>query len=401
MGDPRIVSAIRCATYDKEEVINAVRKAAESLGGIESYISRGSRVLVKPNLLQGLSPDRCVTTHPAVVGAVCTLLGELGCKVVIADSPGGGIRYTQANLRSLYHAAGYDIIAEDTGAELNYDTSFYDHFFPEGRYAKRFPVISPVKDCDHILVVSKAKTHLWTLFSGGAKNLFGVIPGLEKPIHHARFRDPLHFGGMILDLNEALMPSLQIMDGIIAMEGDGPSSGTPRPLGLILASPDWTAIDSIACRMIGIPPLDVPTIKAAIDRGDIRSYQTDILLTGDASDFQVTRGFRLPSTYRGEGKGVQKNLLLSTLHNLGRLYTYYPVLNRSRCEQCGRCAMICPVKAISFHSKIPEINRKTCIRCYCCHEICPAGAIQLKPGLARWIIPKVTGLIMNGNDGEE
>jgi formate hydrogenlyase subunit 6/NADH:ubiquinone oxidoreductase subunit I len=143
--------------------------------------------------------------------------------------------------------------------------------------------------------------------------------------------------------------------------------------------------------MMGIPPLEVPTIKAAMDRGVIRNHQTDILLIGDESDVPVIRGFRLPSTYRGEGKGVQKNLLLSTLHNLGRLYTYYPVINRSRCERCGRCATICPVNAISFHSKIPEINRKTCIRCYCCHEICPAGAIQLQPGLARRMIRKMTG----------
>jgi uncharacterized protein (DUF362 family)/ferredoxin len=390
MVEKRIVSAIRCDSYGQEEVLNAVRRAADSLGGIESYIRPGSRVLVKPNLLQGLPPDRCVTTHPAVVGAVCILVRELGCEVVIADSPGGGIRYTPANLRSLYHAAGYDIIAAETGAELNHDTRFYDHSFPEGRYAKRFPVIIPVKDCDHIVVVSKVKTHLWTLFSGGAKNLFGVIPGFEKPIHHARFQDPVHFGGMIVDLNEALMPSLQIMDGIIAMEGDGPSSGTPRPLGLLLASPDWTAIDSIACRMIGIPPLDVPTIKAAMDRSDIMNYQTDILLTGDEFDFPTIQGFRLPSTYRGEGRGVQKSLLLSTLQNLGRMYALYPVPDCSRCEHCGRCATICPVKAISFHSKIPEINRKTCIRCYCCHEICPFGAIQLKPGLARRMIRKVT-----------
>jgi uncharacterized protein (DUF362 family)/Pyruvate/2-oxoacid:ferredoxin oxidoreductase delta subunit len=390
---PETVSAIRCTSYDRNEVINAVRSAADSLGGIESCIRPGSRVLVKPNLLQGLSPDRCVTTHPAVVGAVCTLLRELDCRVMIADSPGGGIRYTPANLRSLYHAAGYDSIAEETGAELNYDTGFYEHSFPEGRYAKRFPVISPVKDCDHIVVVSKAKTHLWTLFSGGAKNLFGVIPGLEKPIHHARFQDPAHFGGMIVDLNEALRPSLQVMDGVIAMEGDGPSSGTPRPLGLILASPDWTAIDIIACRMVGIHPPDVPTIRAAMDRGDIKDYMTDILLKGDEFGFPVIQGFRLPSTYRGEGKGLQKSLLLSLIQNLGRFSTLYPVFNRSRCVRCGRCTMICPVQAISFHSKVPEINRKTCIRCYCCHEICPAGAIHLEPGITGRMIRKVTGRV--------
>jgi uncharacterized protein (DUF362 family)/Pyruvate/2-oxoacid:ferredoxin oxidoreductase delta subunit len=391
MAGTRIVSAIRCHSYNQDEVITAVRSAADAVDGMESYVTPGSRVLVKPNLLQGLPPDRCVTTHPAVVGAVCTLLRELGCSIVIADSPGGGIRYTPTNLRSIYHAAGYDRIAEETGAELNYDTGFYYHSFPEGRYAKRFPVISPVKDCDHIVVVSKAKTHLWTLFSGGTKNLFGVIPGFEKPIHHARFQDPVHFGGMIVDLNEALIPSLQIMDGIIAMEGDGPSSGTPRPFGRILASPDWTAIDIIACRMIGIPPPDVPTIKAAMERSDIISDLTNIRLTGDESDLPVIQGFRLPSTYRGEGMGLEKSLLLRTLHNLGRLSTLNPDINRSTCIQCGRCVMICPVKAISFKSKIPEINRKTCIRCYCCHEICPTGAIQLKTGLTCRIIRKLKG----------
>ena len=120
MEDPQTVSAIRCTSYDRNEVIDSVRKATDSLGGIESYIRPGSRVLVKPNLLQGCAPDRCVTTHPAVVGAVCTLLRELDCSVMIADSPGGGIRYTAANLRSLYQAAGYDRIAKGDGgrAEL-------------------------------------------------------------------------------------------------------------------------------------------------------------------------------------------------------------------------------------------------------------------------------------------
>jgi len=179
-GSPvKTVALARCTAYDREEVTRSVRQVVDLLGGIESFISPGSRVLVKPNLLQGLPPERCVTTHPEVVRAVCVLLQSIGCFVVIADSPGGGIRYTPASLRSLYQAAGYDQVAAETGALLNYDTGFYEHPFPEGRLAKRFPVILPVRDADHIVVVSKAKTHLWPLFSGGAKNLFGVIPGLE------------------------------------------------------------------------------------------------------------------------------------------------------------------------------------------------------------------------------
>ncbi|HIH27413.1 MAG TPA: DUF362 domain-containing protein [Methanoregulaceae archaeon] len=392
-GSPvKTVALARCTAYDREEVTRSVRQVVDLLGGIESFISPGSRVLVKPNLLQGLPPERCVTTHPEVVRAVCVLLRSIGCSVVIADSPGGGIRYTPASLRSLYHAAGYDQIAAETGALLNYDTGFYEHPFPEGRLAKRFPVILPVRDADHIVVVSKAKTHLWTLFSGGAKNLFGVIPGLEKPLHHARFRETLHFGGMIADLNEAISPSLQLMDAVVAMEGDGPSSGSPRPLGAILASPDWTAIDVVACRLIGIPPLDVPTIRAVADRGGLPNSGADIILLGDDPATLAATGFRMPSTYRGEGKGLEKSLLLGLLHRLGGLYALYPVIDHSRCERCRRCERICPVHAISWSGGTPEITRSACIRCYCCHEICPVGAIATRPGLTRRMIGKVTGL---------
>jgi len=390
-GDPvKTVALARCAAYDRDEVTRAVRRTIDLLGGIESFITPGSRVLVKPNLLQGLPPERCVTTHPEVVRAVCDLLRSIGCSVTIADSPGGGIRYTPANLRSLYQAAGYDRVAEETGAVLNYDTGFYEHAFAEGRMAKRFPVILPVRDADHIVVVSKAKTHLWTLFSGGTKNLFGVVPGLEKPLHHARFREPLHFGGMIADLNEAISPSLQLMDAVVAMEGDGPSSGRPRPLGAILASPDWTAIDVIACRLIGIPPLDVPTIRAVADRGGLPNGGTDIVLLGDDPATLAATGFRMPSTYRGEGKGLEKSLLLGALHRLGGLCALYPAIDHSRCERCRRCERICPVHAISWTGEAPEITRKACIRCYCCHEICPAGAIAVRPGLIRRIIRTAT-----------
>ena len=387
----RTVALARCSTYTRDDVDHAVRQTIDLLGGIESFITPGSRVLVKPNLLQGLPPERCVTTHPEVVRAVCDILRSIGCSIVIADSPGGGIRYTPANLRSLYAAAGYERVALETGAELNFDTGFYEHPFPDGTYAKRFPVILPVRDADHIVVVSKAKTHLWTLFSGGTKNLFGVIPGLEKPLHHARFREPLHFGGMIADLNEALSPSLQLMDAVMVMEGDGPSSGRPRHLGAILVSPDWTAIDIVACRLIGIPPLDVPTIRAVADRGELPDNGAGIILRGEELSTLASTGFRMPSTYRGAGRGLEKSLLLRVIHRLGGIYAIYPVIDHSRCVRCRRCEQICPVQAISWSGERPEIARSSCMRCYCCHEICPAGAIAAQPGRARRLIPRLTG----------
>jgi uncharacterized protein (DUF362 family)/Pyruvate/2-oxoacid:ferredoxin oxidoreductase delta subunit len=394
MGDTEkeVVSCGACSSYNREEVEPAVRKAVDALGGITSFITPGSRVLLKPNLLQGLPPERCVTTHPEVVRAVSLICGDIGCRVLIADSPGGGIRYTPANLRRLYAAAGYDAVARDTGAELSYDTRHRTVSHPAGRVVKSFPVITPVLDADHIIVVSKAKTHLWTLYSGGVKNLFGVLPGLEKPLHHARFKDPDHFAAMLLDLNDVLRPSLQVMDAVMVMEGDGPSSGTPRLLGAILAGRNATALDQVACRMMGIPSDEVPTLRAAHERGLPGSGPHQVSLIGDPFDALQELKVCLPSTYRGPGRGMQRSMLLTLLHRLGGVYAPYPSFQPDHCQHCGRCALICPVGALTLHDGVPEIRREICIRCYCCHEICPAGSIVIRPGPVRRLIARISGL---------
>jgi uncharacterized protein (DUF362 family)/Pyruvate/2-oxoacid:ferredoxin oxidoreductase delta subunit len=385
------VSIAGCPDYGRQEVTAAVVRALDAIGGIKTFIVPKSRVLIKPNLLQGLSPDRCVTTHPEVVKAVASVLSGIGCRVIIADSPGGGIRYNTANLKKIYRAAGYDDIGEETGAELNYDTSYETVKFPEGKLVRSFPVITPAVDADHIIVVSKVKTHLWTLFTGGAKNLFGVIPGPHKPLFHARFQAPDTFASMIVDLNQMLTPSLQIMDGVIGMEGDGPTSGTPRKLGAILASADPFALDTIACRMIGIPAGDVATTREAIVRGLINTNESDISLFGDhMGPFPVSR-FRHPSTYQGPKGGIQKDLLLRVLHRLGGAYALYPSFDPSACQSCGECMLICPGKALIMVKGLPHLNKKACLKCYCCHEICPANAIRLEAGLGRRIIARVAG----------
>lgn len=385
------VSIAGCPDYGRQAVTAAVIRALDAIGGIGTFIEPESRVLIKPNLLQGLAPDRCVTTHPEVVNAVASVLSGMGCRVIIADSPGGGIRYNPTNLKKIYHTAGYDDIGEDTGAELNYDTSYETIKYPEGKLVRSFPVITPAVDADHIIVISKVKTHLWTLFTGGAKNLFGVIPGHHKPLFHARFQAPDTFGSMIVDLNQMLIPSLQIMDGVVGMEGDGPTSGTPRKLGAILASADPFALDTIACRMIGIPPGDVPTTKEASVRGLIGTNESDISLIGDPmGPFPVSR-FRHPSTYRGPKGGIQKDLLLRVLHRLGGAYALYPSFDPSGCRSCGGCVLICPGKALTLVKGRPLLNKGACLRCYCCHEICPANAITLKAGPGRRIIARVAG----------
>ena len=221
-GRDATVAVARCDGYDLEEVEAAVRRAVELVGGIEKFVSPGAKILLKPNLLQGQAPERCVTTHPAVVAAVARLLTEHGCRVVIGDSPGAGVVYSEANLRRAYLRAGYTAVAEETGAVLNYDISSRVISFPEGEAMKQFSIITPAAEADAIVVVSKAKTHMWTRMTGATKNLFGLIPGLEKPVFHFRFQDEYAFGRMLVDLNECMKPRLQIVDAVMAMEGTAP-----------------------------------------------------------------------------------------------------------------------------------------------------------------------------------
>jgi uncharacterized protein (DUF362 family)/Pyruvate/2-oxoacid:ferredoxin oxidoreductase delta subunit len=387
-----VVSIAACGSYSREEVEPAVRKAIEALGGIDAFVKPKSHILLKPNLLQGLPPERCVVTHPEIIRALSRICREVGCTVVIADSPGGGIRYTPANLKKIYHTTGYEDIPGDTGAELNTDTGYSVLPFPEGRLVKSFPVINAVTEADQIIVVSKAKTHLWTLFTGGTKNLFGVIPGIEKPLHHARFRNIDTFAGMILDLNALIFPTLQIMDAVVGMEGDGPSSGKPRKIGAILASTDANAIDMTTCRIMGIPPLDVPTIRVAVSRGLIGSDPDHIRLVGDPLESLPAVHARMPSTYRGPGQDLTPSLLLGLIHRIGGVYALYPYFDRGTCQRCGQCKLICPSGAITLREGLPEFNKKTCFRCYCCHEICPSGAVHLKPGTGRKLLRRITGL---------
>jgi uncharacterized protein (DUF362 family)/Pyruvate/2-oxoacid:ferredoxin oxidoreductase delta subunit len=391
MQDKR-VSLVRCGEYQREEVCRSVESAVDLIGGIGRFALPGERILLKPNLLQGIAAGQCVTTHPEVVYAVGALLKEQGCQITIADSPGGGIRYSPGSLAKAYHAAGYDTIAEELGIGLNLDTSSQNVPNPQGVLVKRFPVISPALSADRVIVVSKAKTHMWTLMTGAGKNLFGVVPGLEKPSFHSRFRDDATFSQMIIDLNGLVRPSLQIMDAVYGMEGDGPLSGSPRKIGAVLASPSSLAMDMVIARLMGIEPGEVPLLRCAMDQGLLRSDGNDITLLGEEPGDFVVSDYRKPSTYRGSGKGMRKNAALSLVQRAGNVYSLRPSVDISRCTGCGKCRLICPVQAVSLDHKSARIDPQRCIRCYCCHEMCTDGAIVLKRGVAGGIIARLMGL---------
>ncbi len=384
MVDDHVVSLVSCDGYDDESVRTAVRTALDLIGGIDQYLTPGMHVLVKPNLLMGADPAKAVCTHPKVLEAVCQMITDMGCTVTIADSPGAGIPYRPKNLHKAYELAGYSNLHAIPGVSLNTDTSSRAVAFPEGILVKQFEIITPIFEADAVVVISKLKTHIYTGMTGATKNLFGAIPGLDKPPYHARLVDPALFGKMLLDLNRCIKPDLQIMDAIDIMEGDGPMAGTPVRLGAILSSPNYTALDIVASRLIGFDPCTIGGVQAAIEEGCIDEKK--IVIIGATIEELANPSIQKPQTHTQTSPSFFRKILRRILHGAGLSFTLRPSLIKKSCIRCMKCRQICPVDAIELSKGYPVFMTKKCICCYCCHEMCDSHAISLKRGILHQIL---------------
>jgi len=370
------VALVKCTNYEEERVGDAVGLSVEVLGGIGQYVKPGQRVLLKPNLLRASSPDDLVCTHPAVVKAVVRLVQSAGGHPVIGDSPGGPFR--AAWVRRVYQESGMTRMAQETGAELNWDFGETRLSHPEGRRIKALEVGTYVTNADVVISLPKLKTHGFMQLTGATKNLFGVIPGTVKLGYHAKLPEPEHFGDMLIDILTLIRPALTIMDGIVGMDGQGPSSGDPFEAGALLASVDGIALDLVAAALVGMEPQTIYPLRAAIERGLISGRVEDIQIVGESlNDFQIG-GFRAPDTHGtvrmmpAFARGLVKHWFIASPSSNGR------------CTACGVCVRSCPVSAITLVDGLARMDLNTCIRCYCCHEMCPEGAVDLrKPWLGK------------------
>ena len=363
------------ANYDQQTVDAAVERlfcqlpAAQALGG--------KRVLLKPNLLAKHTPERAVTTHPALVRAVIRAVRRRGAaSITVADSPGGV--YNPGILRSIYKVSGLTDVCREEGAALYTDCKSRE-VPAKGQVVKQFTLLEPVLDCDVIINLPKLKTHMMTGLSAATKNLFGCIPGLQKAEWHMRFPDKERFGGMLVDLLCTVKPGFAILDGILAQEGDGPAGGTPRMVGIVAAAEDHLQMDLALCRMLGIRPKDVPYLNAAIGRGLCPEQFDPACAKGEGELCRPIPGYRLPSSW-GSVDFADKapRAVRWAVPAVERLLAPRPVINKSRCIGCGKCAEICPGHTITVENGKAHIVPRACIRCFCCHEMCPAKAIDVK-----------------------
>ncbi|HHT20642.1 MAG TPA: DUF362 domain-containing protein [Tissierellia bacterium] len=341
----------------------------ELLDPIADKIIPQKTALLKPNLLMMATPDRAITTHPTIVEAVAKHLIDRGMKVIIADSPGGPFR--PSLLEAVYRATGMMGVAERTGAKLNFDLSCFLAELTSAKTLHRFEVLNVIKQADLIINLPKCKTHGMMTYTGAVKNLYGVIPGLTKANHHFRLPDSSAFGHHLVDVAEYVAADYHLIDGIVSMEGDGPSGGQPVRSGFLAAARSPHQLDRAVLRLIGIDEALVPTIRSAMGRGLLSQSPT---IAGD--EITVTP-FRLPAS--SPVTFLPAWVPGSIHHRLAKAIRSKPIFRHERCIGCARCAEICPAKVITMdQNRRPVCDYDHCISCFCCHEICPVRAIDLK-----------------------
>ena len=379
------VSIVKCDTYESEEVKSALKEALDAIGGLD-WVKNGMKIAIKANLVSFMAPEKAATTHPVLLCELVKMLVEKGAEVVIGDSPGG--IYNSVYVNKVYKATGMTE-TEKAGAKLNKNFGQSEAQNPDGIVLKKFTYTAYLDEADAIINFCKLKTHGMMGMSAAAKNIFGVIPGTLKPEYHFRFPKHDDFARMMVDLDEYFKVKLCVCDAVVGMEGNGPTMGTPRKIGAILASESPHKMDLVCAKIIGLEKENVPTLVAAEERGLIPENVDQLNVYGNVDEFVINDFNNIPvhtsiEFKKDSTKFFGKMAALVT----GSALRSKPALKASECVGCGVCRDICPAKAIKIEKGKAIINRKLCIRCFCCQEFCPKGAMKVKRTLIAKMLNK-------------
>ncbi len=372
------VSVSVCDKYDAETIKNILKNQFSALGISENYF-KNKKVVIKPNLVMKKSAEAAATTHPAMIEALSSLLCELGGhEIIIAESPGG--IYSESNLKSIYKVCGIEEAAFKSGISLNFDTGFKEIKYPDGIVSKSYNIINPIADADIIINLCKLKSHSLTKMSCAVKNLFGVIPGVQKFEMHARFPNLPDFSAMLVDLCKCVCQMhevIHIADAIVGMEGNGPTGGNPRFIGAIISSRNPYNLDLSAADLLGFD--DAPLIKCAYERGFCPKSNAELAFTENSVFPQKINDFVMPDSVHHKNFFTIFPDIMGG--NLVKILEPHPKINYKTCVGCGDCVRSCPVHTIDFvtikNKRKAKIKRDKCIKCFCCQELCPHKAVYI------------------------
>ena len=370
-----LVNIQEIKNYNWPEIYSAIRQGLSYWGGINYFVKPGEKILLKPNLLSARSPEEAVTTHPEFVRSVIKILKESGAIVLLGDSPGGAIK----GVERVWEKTGMLNLAREENIELiNLET------YPKIEVPIDYPAVKTlylsriIYDVSGIISLPKLKTHNLCVLTAAIKNLYGLIPGLRKAEYHKMAPLPQDLSRLLLELYQIVRPKLRltIVDGIVGMDGDGPSSGRIRPIGIVAIGDEALALDKELAIFLGLNPKKIQILKQAEKKfGPIIGKPVGPRPAEPEKFLKPTNWYYF----------IIPRFLVKFL---GKFIWAKPVIDQKICNACMLCVNSCPVKTIKMEPVIkkPKIIDKNCINCLCCHELCPQKAISLKKSfLARFI----------------
>ena len=362
-----VVSIVEVQDYDCDLIYEAVKKAVELIGGLQGVIKPGSKVFVKINHLPPPSPpERGIVTHPVFAEAVVRLLKTFSNNITVGDD-------VASQAPDGFSISGFQQMCQRARVRLvNLREGGFVGVGCNGHFLDKIYLSRIALDADVIVNLPKLKTHSLTILTGGVKNMYGMIPSGLRMRFHGEYVKKEDFGQALTDIFSAIKPQLTIMDGIVAMEGEGPASGGLRRLGVILASQDAVAIDAVMAKMVGLNPMDIYTTRYCDERGLGVGKLDNIKVVGESLKSAAVTDFKAPVS--------ATNLVMQGVPGflprlVTRQLTVSPRVIERQCTGCRECQKICPAGAISVASKTARINQGLCIQCMCCHEVCRFNAI--------------------------
>jgi uncharacterized protein (DUF362 family)/Pyruvate/2-oxoacid:ferredoxin oxidoreductase delta subunit len=369
------ISLVRCKDYEPALVFASVKKAIDLLGGITNFVKPESKVLVKPNLLMAKEPEFGITTHPEVLRAVVRILKQINCKIFVGDGPSVWGNQIE-DVDEVYERTGIKRVCQEEGLGLV-------KFDKRRMREDKFPLTTWLDDCEYLVSLPKFKTHDFTILTGAIKNLFGLVSGTYKTELHKKYFQKEDFARILVDIYQEARPALTVIDGIVAMEGDGPAtSGKLRNCGLLLAGSDGVALDSVLAMMMGLLPEDILSTKEAAKRNLGISDIEYIEILGEKLEEAIRAPFQLPST------SFKSRIPRPIIEIAKKFIRFYPKVVQANCIRCQACVRACPKKVISLRANRIVIDYSGCISCFCCQETCPNSAIKVKKS----ILAKMVGL---------
>ena len=363
----------KAADYSEDTMRALAKNVFAPYGGATAFLNGRSKVLVKPNLVTKKGIDTGATTHHAMLRAICEELLAAGAEVCVAESHGG--TYSKSAVKSQFEACGVTNALKDLPVKLYTEAESYIAEYCEGTVAKSFELIKPIAETELIINLCKIKTHAMTLYSGAAKNTFGTVPGMRKFELHARFPAICDFVRMLNDLHLSLPVALNIADGILGMEGNGPTAGKSRSFGFVAVSGSAFMCDLVCADLLGLR--EVPQLTDAAARGlcpTAADYGMSNLNKEEYDALRIKNLLLPDSKPRGKVAALQRVCGGRVI----KLFSPRPKINRKVCVGCGKCAEYCPVHTIEMKNGKPQIHRKDCIACFCCQELCPFKAVYIK-----------------------